>query len=226
MGAKFTVSDKLILAAASLEETKGQAFSAEDLVVKAWEMFPDTFGLPGYNNENGLPLYPDSNRVFSEIMGSKPIRKRGLIQKIGRKKYRLTESGREFASLILARTGNGPKKAGLSRDTKKELKRLLASRAYDKFKNGREEAITFYDACAFWGISPRSSAMNFTARREHVKTMIDLASESLHDDKKKELEHGGQAFSGSDIGKLNSLQDYMLNRFEDELNIIKSRADR
>ncbi len=226
MSIKLTVSEKLILAAVDLEENQGPPFSAEDLVVRAWQMFPATFGLAGYNDEDGSPQYPDSNRVFSEIMGSKPIRKRGLIQKVGRKQYRLTESGREFAGLIGKRTEKGTEKATLSRETKREVKHLLGTRAFEKFRDGREESITFYDACAFWGISPRSSATNFSARREHVRAMIDLAFESLKGADEKALDHGGQALTDSDLRQLAELQDFMLTQFEAELSIIQGRKDR
>src|SRR2546426_1543885 len=82
----LSVPDKLLLAAYHLEETGRRPFSAEDLVVAAWRQFPDTFSLAGYRgSDDGQLLYPDSNRVFAEIMGTKPIRKRGLLIKVGNK---------------------------------------------------------------------------------------------------------------------------------------------
>src|SRR5437867_7351265 len=127
-GNQFTVPDKLLLAAYDLERSGSRPFSAEDLVVTAWQKFPDTFGLAGYRGRSGLS-YPDSNRVFAEIMGSKPIRKRGMLTKVGSKMYQLTEVGRDHARLLLNRA-NGTKveKAALARGTEQELKRLFASK--------------------------------------------------------------------------------------------------
>src|SRR5918911_2824096 len=100
---QLSVSEKLLLAAYDLEENSRRPFSAEDLVVSAWRKFPDTFGLAGYRGGDGELSYPDSNRVFAEIMGSKPIRKRGLLTKVGSKMYSLTEAGRDHARLLLNR---------------------------------------------------------------------------------------------------------------------------
>jgi hypothetical protein len=91
---ELSVSEKLLLAAHTLEQQGKQLFSAEDLVVAAWRAFPLTFGLRGHADAAGTPAHPDSNRVFAEIMGSKPIRKKGLLVKTGTKMYSLTESGR------------------------------------------------------------------------------------------------------------------------------------
>lgn len=221
----LTVAEKLILAAADLESAGTSAFSAEDLVVRAWELFPDTFGLAGYNDEAGLPRFPDSNRVFSEIMGSKPIRKRGLLQKVGTKKYSLTQSGRDFAGMLATRGTDAPEKAGLSRGSKQDLRRLLGSRAFEKYRDGREDEITFYDACAFWGISPRSSAMNLAARTEHVRAMVETANTSLRGKNEKLLKHGGQVLSKKDLENLEDLQTFMQERFKEELAVISARTD-
>lgn len=221
----LTVSEKLILAAADLESGGTAPFAAEDLVVRAWELFPDTFGLAGYNDRSGQPRFPDSNRVFSEIMGSKPIRKRGLLQKVGRKKYTLTQSGRDFARLLATRGTDAPQKSGLSRDFKQDLRRLLGSRAVEKYTEGREDDITFYDACAFWGISPRSSAMNLAARTEHVRAMVETASTSLGGADEQLLKHGGEVLSRRDLERLETLQDFMQEKFKEELAVISARTD-
>jgi hypothetical protein len=93
-------TDKLVLAAVKLEKKGKKPFSAEDLVVSAWKLFPNSFGLAGNADEKGIPLYPDSNRVFVEIMGSKPIRKKGYLEKVGNKMYQLTQSGRNRADIL------------------------------------------------------------------------------------------------------------------------------
>ena len=89
----LSITEKLLLSALDLEENGRCPFSAEDLVVSAWKKFPDAFGLAGYRDTNSQLCYPDSYRVFAEIMGSKPIRKRGLLRKVGTKMYQLTEAG-------------------------------------------------------------------------------------------------------------------------------------
>ena len=79
MTGQLTVPEKLLIAA--LEARKSSAtFTAEDLVVSAWQLYPDTFGLSGYADQ-----YPDSNRVLTNIMGSKGMRGKGWLRKVGAK---------------------------------------------------------------------------------------------------------------------------------------------
>ena len=77
MKSKLTVPEKLLLAALKAREVR-KTFSAEDLIVEAWRMFPDTFGLAGYSDR-----YPDSNRVLTNIMGTKGMRGKRWLRKVG-----------------------------------------------------------------------------------------------------------------------------------------------
>ncbi|MGI8428921.1 MAG: hypothetical protein ACR2OB_06365 [Solirubrobacteraceae bacterium] len=227
----LTVHEKLLLAAAGLDGGGQTTFSAEDLVVAAWKLEPQTFGLAGYVGGDGRPLYPNSNRVFVEIMGSKPIRKQGLLAKAGTKRFRLTESGRQrVAELQSARTAgeeNGPAaaaKVAFDRDTSRKLQKLLASRAVDKMRRGRETDITFHDASSFWGISARSSAMGFQGRLGDVEGIL-RAARAAAEQRPIQFEHGGRSYTKDDIAELLGLHEAMLARFSDQLNVIRGRRD-
>ena len=175
----LTVPEKLLLAACELEEKGLRPFSAEQLVVTAWRKFPDTFGLAGYRGETGQLSHPDSNRVFAEIMGSKPIRKRGMLEKVGSKMYQVTEAGHGHAQSLLNRGERLPiQKASLPREVARELKRLLESKGVEKVKSNRNDDLTFYDACAFWRISPRSSAIELEGRLANLEGVIESALKS------------------------------------------------
>ncbi len=221
----FSVTEKLLLAALRLEQEGKHPFSAEDLVVSAWAMFPHAFGLAGYRDESGNLSYPDSNRVFAEIMGSKPIRKRGFLEKVGSKMYRLTEAGREHAHLLSGRkTTTGAKKASLGRPTEQELKRLFASKALEKSRNGRIGDLTFYDACAFWGISPRSSAIELEGRTANFNKVVESAKEITRDGGVS-FEHGGSIFGTDELDALVKTHQELLTKFEAELRLIRDRKD-
>jgi len=186
----LSIYEKLLLAAYDLEENGQSPFSAEDLVVSAWKKFPDAFGLAGYRGDDGRLLYPDSNRVYAEIMGSKPIRKKGLLVKVGKKLYKLTESGRIYANEILRKfSPSHIEKAGLSRKVEQELKRLFESKACLKFKNNRLDDITFYDACVFWRISPMSSAIEFEGNISNFMRVIKSAMKAIQDYKFKRIKY-------------------------------------
>ncbi|MEW6033854.1 MAG: hypothetical protein AB1603_03245 [Chloroflexota bacterium] len=221
----LTVPDKLLLAAFDLEQGGRRPFSAEDLVVSAWRKFPDAFGLAGYRDDSGDLCYPDSNRVFAEIMGSKPIRKRGLLAKVGSKMYQLTEAGRDHARLLLRHYGQSlVEKAALPREMEQELRRLFTSKAVEKVKNNRLGDLTFYDACSFWGISPRSSAIELEGRIANFEKVLDSVRRVVKS-KMATFEHRGQAFGASDLDTLLQAHQELLRRFDAEIEIIHKRTD-
>ena len=224
-----TVADKLLVAAFELERNGSRPFSAEDLVVAAWKRFPATFGLIGYLDDTGRLKYPDSNRVFAEVMGSKPLRKRGLLKKVGKKRYQLTESGTNLAAHMsveaspLDEKPDG-QKAGLHRATQVQLRRLLESTAWGKFTDAGLEGITFHDACGFWGITPRSNAKQLASRVKNIEAILAEA-QSLAGGGTLTFGHGGDAFTGGQLAKLQELHEKLLEQFDDSLAIINKRHD-
>ncbi|MGH8542350.1 MAG: hypothetical protein ACREX3_01610 [Gammaproteobacteria bacterium] len=223
----LSIVDKLLRSALDLERSGKKSFSGEDLVIAAWRLDPSAFGLQGYQDEEGRPLYPNSHRVYAEIMGSKPIRKRGLLRKIGTKRYELTESGRELALLLENREDGSPlKKAGLSEEVQDELRRILISRAFEKFGRGDSEEITFYDACSFWGISPRSSAIELDGRLANLQKVLRIFYE-LTTEGPVSLRHGGEPILRETLDRIGHLDDLLRSRFSAELSIIdKRRSER
>jgi len=221
----LTVVEKLIIAALQIDDESGVAFTAEDLVVIAWKKFPDTFGLKSYLDDKGNPAYPDSNRVFAEIMGSKPIRQRGYLQKVGRKMYQLTEAGRAEAVRISKINTSSPlRKLSIPRDTIIELQKLLESKVLSKYLNEQTDLITFFDACAFWNISPRSTAIELTGKLANIENIIKLAKDSIGSGEASTT-HRGNIITSSDLNLLNNAHNYLKKRFESEINIIRERTD-
>jgi hypothetical protein len=224
MGQKqLTVSEKLLLAGFHLETLGHRPFSAEDLVVSAWQAFPDVFGLAGYQGANGSESYPDSNRVFAEIMGSKPIRKRGYLTKVGSKMYQLTPAGRDFALRLSGKSHGDNKKILLSRETKEDLKRLISSKAFEKVRNNRIDNLTFFDACTFWGISSRSSAIELQGKLASFEGIVDSARRVVTDT--TSFEHGRLPFGSDDLEMLLKIHKILLDKFDEELRIISKRTD-
>ena len=88
---RLTRAEQVLLAANSLEKRGICPFSAEDLVVESWKLFKNSFSLQGYD-------LPDSNRVFMEMMGSKPLKAKGWLEKVGSKQYKLSGAGRLAAA--------------------------------------------------------------------------------------------------------------------------------
>jgi len=221
----MTIIEKIIISAYDVEESGHKPFSAEDLIVMAWKNFPDAFGLSGYFDKEGKKIYPDSNRVLVEIMGSKSIRKRGLLIKVGCKMYQLTESGYQYASFIKTRLNQEKsEKTSLSRNIEKEFNRLLNTKAVKKFQNGKVDELTFYDLCGFLGISPRSINIELEGR---ISNFIQIISniENIVKDKNFVFKYGGPIYSDNNIKILRNVFNVFLKKFEKELNIIKKRKN-
>ena len=225
-GTTLRISEKLLLAAYRLEENGKRPFSAEDLTVAAWENFPDAFGLAGYRGRDGKLLYPDSERVTKKIISTTPIRKQGLLKKVGRRVYQLTEGGRDQARLLLRRgqIKSRVEKIALSRETVSALKKLFSSKVMDKFKNNLITEITFSDACSFWGISPRSSAVELEGEIANFEKIVQTAKEAAKN-KKVTFEHSGDAFGESDLDVLLQVHRELLRKFQNELSVIQQRTD-
>src|SRR5207253_8967217 len=101
---EFTVPEKILLAADSLDKLGQSPFSAEALIVASWQKFPKTFGLKGYAEH-----YPDSNKILSSIMGEKGLARRGWLVKMGQNMYALTREGRQVVRRVtLDDEGPGP----------------------------------------------------------------------------------------------------------------------
>ncbi|OFV91516.1 MAG: hypothetical protein A3H28_06985 [Acidobacteria bacterium RIFCSPLOWO2_02_FULL_61_28] len=220
---RLSVVDKLVLAAFGLENSGRVPFTAEDLVVSAWKAFPDTFGLPGYADSRGVNQYPDSNRVFAEIMGSKPIRQKGWLAKDGNKLYRLTEAGRQHGSILSRSKSDGTEKISLERPQREEIERLLKSKATEKFRSGLTDEIIFPDACAFWRISARSAAIEFTGRYNNADQLLEAAKNAALG-KDFTFRHGGAPISLSDLSVLEEVHKFMRERFQDEIGVILQRT--
>jgi hypothetical protein len=227
-----TAAEKLLLAAYDLDQGSNASFTAEDLVVAAWKRYPRVFGLRGHDDGNGLPLYPDSNRVFAEIMGSKPIRKRGYLVKVGEKRYGLTETGRQAAEQMAAHdsTAGGAtsvttgRKATMSREVRAKLERLLKSTAVLRAQAGELDRITFHDACVFWGITSRTTAIELEGSFANIESVVATAEKSIRTGA-SELRTGGNDLSSSTTDLLRRIHGLLMEKFADELSTIIKRTD-
>lgn len=226
MVSKLSIVDKLLIAALEIEKSGKDKFSAEDLVVFSWRKFPDAFGLQGYLDEHGNAMYPNSNRVYAEIMGSKPLRKQGLLQKVGNKMYRLTEAGRVRAGSITNMPHDkAPEKWLLAREKIEQIRHLFESKAAQKMRSGNMEDISFFDACGFWGISARSSAKELWSRFAHLEAVLDTAQEALGSRSVVNSKHGAIPYTAKDLKGLHDLHESLEEKFAKEIEIIKKRRD-
>jgi hypothetical protein len=216
---EFTVPEKILLAADSLDKEGQSPFSAEALIVASWQKFPKTFGLKGYADQ-----YPDSNKILSSIMGEKGLARRGWLVKMGQKMYALTRDGRQVVRRVLLEEEEehpGPN-IRLSRDMEKFVLGLLESGAVQKFDENRKADLTFADACRFWGVSENMKGEALDARIVQVQGCLAELDRTLAD---ADAELGtGRLLIASDIRFLTNVHRYMEDRFDRHLNLLRTRA--
>jgi len=220
MGNELTVPERILSCAAELDRERG-TFTAEDLVVRCWERFPDTFGLQGYADK-----HPDSNRILTNIMGTKGLRGKGWLRKVAEKQYRLTEVGRQAIQIReTPGDGNSYRAASLTKSSSKLLERLFTSRAFGKYR--LKEELTFGDLCSFWNISPRSNANQLNVAVKEAHAAISAADGLLVSKGAEVLVLPGTTIhvTKSDLLTARSLQKHLLEAFASELDVIRRRSD-
>ena len=142
----------------------------EDIVVKAFQMFPDEFALRGY------PQYPDSSDIHKPLYGV--LKKQGLIRSAN-KTFALTALGVERAQRLMAHAGKAidqPRSADrLTRAEEGEVERVVKSPALKLFVEGQRDRILDTDFYAVFGCTVRTPKNDFIGRVTATKNAIRQA---------------------------------------------------
>ncbi len=221
--ADCTLPEKILLAASYLEEQGQSPFSAEALIVCAWQKYPRAFGLKGFEEQ-----YPDSNKVLAGITGERGLPNRGWMSKVGQKQYALTRDGRQVVRKLLLGEAVPPLTARremvqLSREQDVLVQQLLASAAYQKLVQGRTGEWTFSDACRFWSIGDRLGGA-VDARLDELQAKLTEIERTLAGG--SVTLGNGQAFAAGEAGRLCDLHQQLEQRFVRHLTLLRSRAER
>jgi hypothetical protein len=219
--AEFTVPEKILLAAHHLEEAGQSPFSAEALIVAAWQQNPRTFGLKGYAEQ-----YPDSNKVLTSLMGEKGLAKRGWLNKVGQKLYALTREGRHMVRRL--RHEDAPpapsETVEIGRDHDKLLQTLFASTAVRKYQDGHKQDLTFADACRFWSITENLAGPALDSRLHAFRASLADIERTVR--KGQAVLSDGRVFAFDDANLLSDLHLYLEDRFARHLTLLRNRAGR
>lgn len=138
----------------------------EDIVVQAWKMWPEEFGLRGHVHE-----YPDSSDLHKPLYG--PLKREGLVRS-SNKRFGLTERG--LATVERLRRGpqtDAVERGRLQRDEKAEILRLADRPAVRMLPNPEELLDT--DLYDFYGVTVRTKSGEFAGRLKVVDAAIDAA---------------------------------------------------
>jgi hypothetical protein len=222
--AECTLPEKILLAAHELEEAGQSPFSAEALIVSAWQKYPVTFGLKGYAEQ-----YPDSNKVLASIMGEKGLAKRGWLVKMGQKLYTLSRDGRQVVRRLLQGDEPAPTKSSGSvihvpKDQDKLLNTLFGTTALEKFLEGRKQEWTFADACRFWNITENLAAEILDSRLDHLTAV--LADLERQIGVSSAVLSNGRSVSAEDVAQLYEVHNQLSTRFSRHLTLLRNRTGR
>lgn len=170
--------DKILLAMYQLSGGTTRPLEYEDIVVAAWKLFPEDFGLRKYVRQ-----HPDASDIHKPLYG--PLKNRGLVLS-GNKKFKLTEKGIEYAGQLervqkglipLEKAGGTSQTADrLSRDKEVELKRIEDTDAFKYFATGQPEKILDTDFYAYLGATVRTERHEFLGRLNTVKEAVTDAA--------------------------------------------------
>jgi hypothetical protein len=142
----------------------------EDIVVKAFRLFPNDFALRGYSE------YPDSSDLHKSLYG--PLKRGGLVRS-GNKKFGLTPRGVEAARSLESVAGTRIEEPSdarrLTRDQETELTRMLNSAAFKLFAQGKRKSILDTDFYGFVGCTVRTPRNDFLGRLEATHQAVVAA---------------------------------------------------
>jgi hypothetical protein len=206
-------AEKLLIAAGRLTEEGRTDFSTEDLVVSAFEQFPDDFALRGY------PKYPDSNPILTQVMGKQAsMIVKGWLEKTGAKKYRLTSKGLDDLK-ALQQDEASTSYAHMERTRAEELGNLLTSVAFEMSSRGVNEQITFHQFCRFVGLAAGDSWQAVQGKLSHARHLAEEAQKLGESGQGLRLFHRGKIFSfePDDLRGLRALLADLEKRFKPQM---------
>lgn len=164
---------KIVEALYRLMPDQPRVVTYEDIVVKAWQLYPDDFGLRGYSES-----YPDASDIHKPLYNA--LRTRGWVSTgpPGQKKFTLTPQGWERARAQFEGRAESSQGSGrASRTTEVELEYLERTEAAALYDQGKAQDILDTDFYAFYRTSVRATPQNFERRLAEVSLALDEAVE-------------------------------------------------
>jgi len=169
--------DKLLIVIFEMLQGERNTLKYEDIFVKVFKKYPDTFHLRGY------PEYPDTGDGTQRPLYD--LRKEGLIQ-VRNKFVSITEKGITSAMQLTHTKSLSSKKTlqKLSRDITHEIDRIKNVDAFQLFVNGDKAQIVDSDFFNYLGATVRTERTDLSAR---IKTINDVIESIKEDDEYKIL---------------------------------------
>jgi hypothetical protein len=140
----------------------------EDIVVEAWKLFPQEFGLRGYADK-----YPDSSDLHKPLYGS--LKREGYVR-VQNKKFGLTDSGLAAAERLRHPADERiPELGRVGRDQRIEIERLAKKASVALLEQAKADELVDTDLYDFYGVTVRTKPADFAGRITAVDAAVDAA---------------------------------------------------
>ncbi|MGO9150088.1 MAG: hypothetical protein ACLP1E_00340 [Acidimicrobiales bacterium] len=161
---------KILQALYALSPSGPRLVTYEDIVVKAWELYPDDFGLRGYSDR-----FPDASDIHVPLY--KELKSGGLVATgpTRQKKFKLTSTGWDLAASLFTNDGAPVASTAtgrMSRSGAQELQHLKRATASQLYLDGQVDDILDTDFFAFYRTSVRAPAREFESRLAQTRRAL------------------------------------------------------
>jgi hypothetical protein len=185
---------KILSVMFDLSKGESKPLLYEDIVVSAFQRYPEDFQLRGY------PQYPDSSDIHKPLYSMKQD---GLVRSAN-KSFLLTPRGLDVARNLIGTAD--AQRDRLTKQEEKEVNRIVQSQAFRLFQEGQTARILDTDLYEYFGVSVRTPKSEFLGRVITVEQAI-----VAHRVKRKD--------ELSDV--LSKLHQWLVGRFEEEIQTRK-----
>lgn len=209
--------DQALLAAIDLcQDDMEKSFTAEELLVRAWEVDKNAWGLRGFEQ-----LYPDPEKMNKELerRSTSLVRTRMLIR-VSPLIYRLSPVGLSTASKLSP--ANSILRDKADRRLEESIRPILEHSVFQRWLKDSSKPKHFRDAGHFWGIAPGTPAKSVRERIERINTTLAAAMNLLTDRGTNEIKanRGKILFDRTDIERCIEFHDTLKIRFSRDLKML------
>jgi hypothetical protein len=223
---RLGLKEKILLAALKCSNGNvDKPFTAEDLLVAAWEEDRYAWGLRGYEIK-----HPDLEKLRKEIdsrgksTGSQSLVNNGFLAKQEGRIYRLTSKGLASAARLKKTDGTVDEtvQTKVGRELHTRIKAILESPIFANWIKNPDQPKHFRDAGYFWGIAPGSPARAVRARIGAIDDVLDAARQFIEDRRVNEIAdaRGRILFDRTDLQRCTEFQQTLKKRFARELSLL------
>jgi len=205
----------LIAAVACSGGNLKKTFTAEDLLIAAWEKNKSAWGLRGYEDH-----HPDPEKIYKELnrRGKNDLVGMGFVEQVSPLVFRLTPAGLAEASTL--KPDDMKIKERASRELQEEIKVILSHPVFRAWLDDPTSPRSFHKAGGFWGIAPGTPPKIARKRVSAVDETLEAAERFLT---ARGLEvvsdqRGQNLFDRQDIQRCLEFQNVIKERFAKELH--------